>query len=864
MTNRVNYLYSDYKGYGLQQGISLTAQKNGAITQTSSFNYQPVAKENISTLGQISNQPLYQQIQYSTQSGRTVQRTASPMIIQHPSRYGTNNANLSTSPNQSSATSATKYQVPSYQNNGGLSTNFSYSAEKSTTSNGTEAISRPSIGASYLSSQNNNQFNNSQALRSPYVSSFTSNLTSSQMNGTSNSNSNPSGAQVTHHHGRSISMFSGQNYTAPSIAQSLSLSIGTQSNQPSSTNQSSLASGNVANLGNNQNNSTSFSQVYTSLSANNKVALNNNLSSGVNGQIVGDRSISYTGSSAYPQINTQSIENFYQQNSQPSNEQLNRSDSLSPSKRVTFNLARNTYTDIEQIEKRLNESTRLRPADEVEDSRDRTPTATFGHNHIYEDDLSKRFDQAIFRSERIISDCLRIGREGQQYKNALENSTVANGSTTPNGPKMIRNPSRSKSPIKSSLKRTSSFTGSPQKSVNTTPSTYQAAQDTNLAASQNLQKFSDAFENPLTNQTNKIINNIHTTTETIYSSKQAASPYLQSNSSSEKTPQSLTNNSASTVVSSTNSSQISVPSYLAQTSSLNSQNPEKQVPLSSQTTYVSSSTKQVGLTNSVTDENQFVASSSNVNKAITSSKPYSAQENGISSSVYSVTSAYNTSLLSSTQNTNPQKASYLSKVSSSKENEQQSVSSQNKAPSQVEFTSIALKKSESEVVDQNQNKQDKQQNDAKRLSLQPTSATKPRQGILRYSDGSRYDGEILNNQRHGYGTLLSSDFQVIYQGDWQNDTYHGQGKFFNPLAENLFDEYEYSDFDVALSQYWESYEGEFYEGKLDGFGTLMLTNGEKLVGNFKKGRICGKGTFYCNKGPAVTGNWEDNRLLEKY
>ncbi|KAL4467018.1 hypothetical protein ABPG74_010615 [Tetrahymena malaccensis] len=860
MANRVNYLYSDYKGYGLQQGISLTTQKNGAISQTSSFNYQPVAKENISTAqGQISNQPLYQQIQYSTSTGRTVQRTASPMIIQHPSRYGTNNANLSTSPNQSSAT---KYQVPSYQTNGGLSTNFTYSAEKNnTTTNGTDALSRPSIGTSYLSSQNANQFNNSQALRSPYVSSFTSNLTSSQVNGTSTSNS----TQIPHHHGRSISMFSGQNYTVPSIAQGLTLSIGAQSNQSTSSNQSSLTSGNVTNLGNNQNNSTTFSSVYTSLSANNKVALNNNLNIGTNGQTAGERSISYTGSSAYPPINTQNIENFYQQNNQPSNEQLNRSDSLSPSKRVTFNLARNTYTDIEQIEKRLNESTRLRPADEVEDSRERTPTATFGHNNIYEDDLSKRFDQAIFRSERIISDCLRIGREGQQYKNALENSTIINGTTTPTGPKMIRNPSRSKSPIKSSLKRTSSFTGSPQKSANTTPSTALVGQDTTISASQNLQKFSDAFENPLTNQTNKIINNIHTPTETIYSSKQAASPYLQNTSSSEKTPsQSLTNNSTSTVVSSTNSSQISVPSYLAQTSSGNNQNTEKQVPLSSQTTYVSSSTKQVGLTNSVTDENRFISSASSANKTITSTKPYNTQENSISSSVYSVTQAYNTSLLSSTPNSNPQKASYLSKVSSSKENEQQNLSSQPKAPSQLEYVSTTLKKSESEAVDQNQNKQDKQQSEAKRLSLQPTSASKPRQGILRYSDGSRYDGEILNNQRHGYGTLLSSDFQVIYQGDWQNDTYHGQGKFFNPLAENLFEEYEFSDFDIALSQYWESYEGEFYEGKLDGFGTLMLTNGEKLVGNFKKGRICGKGTFYCNKGPAVTGNWEDNRLQEKY
>lgn len=33
---------------------------------------------------------------------------------------------------------------------------------------------------------------------------------------------------------------------------------------------------------------------------------------------------------------------------------------MSPSKKVTFNLSRNTYTDIAEIEERLNESTKLR------------------------------------------------------------------------------------------------------------------------------------------------------------------------------------------------------------------------------------------------------------------------------------------------------------------------------------------------------------------------------------------------------------------------------------------------------------------------------------------------------------------------
>jgi len=66
-----------------------------------------------------------------------------------------------------------------------------------------------------------------------------------------------------------------------------------------------------------------------------------------------------------------------------------------------------------------------------------------------------------------------------------------------------------------------------------------------------------------------------------------------------------------------------------------------------------------------------------------------------------------------------------------------------------------------------------------------SSSPQTRKGVLKYSDGSRYNGFILNDKRNGYGTLMSDNFQVIYQGEWANDTYHGKGKFFNPLAENL-------------------------------------------------------------------------------
>ena len=42
-------------------------------------------------------------------------------------------------------------------------------------------------------------------------------------------------------------------------------------------------------------------------------------------------------------------------------------------------------------------------------------------------------------------------------------------------------------------------------------------------------------------------------------------------------------------------------------------------------------------------------------------------------------------------------------------------------------------------------------------------------GTCEMRDGSKYSGDWLNGKRHGVGVLSNND-EVIYEGEWENDT----------------------------------------------------------------------------------------------
>ncbi len=46
------------------------------------------------------------------------------------------------------------------------------------------------------------------------------------------------------------------------------------------------------------------------------------------------------------------------------------------------------------------------------------------------------------------------------------------------------------------------------------------------------------------------------------------------------------------------------------------------------------------------------------------------------------------------------------------------------------------------------------------------------------ADGSRYEGELLEGQRHGTGCLSFADCPLVYEGEWRHGKRHGRGTLY--------------------------------------------------------------------------------------
>ncbi len=94
--------------------------------------------------------------------------------------------------------------------------------------------------------------------------------------------------------------------------------------------------------------------------------------------------------------------------------------------------------------------------------------------------------------------------------------------------------------------------------------------------------------------------------------------------------------------------------------------------------------------------------------------------------------------------------------------------------------------------------------------------------------GYYYEGEWLNNKRHGVGTVIWPDGNK-YVGEQKNGQLHGFGTYFS-LAENKFK--------------GDKYTGEYQNGKRHGKGTYLHANGNKYIGEYRNGKPNGLGTYY--------------------
>lgn len=116
-------------------------------------------------------------------------------------------------------------------------------------------------------------------------------------------------------------------------------------------------------------------------------------------------------------------------------------------------------------------------------------------------------------------------------------------------------------------------------------------------------------------------------------------------------------------------------------------------------------------------------------------------------------------------------------------------------------------------------------------------------GKAEFPDGSVYEGEWQNGLRCGFGIWYFKKDKTIkaYSGYWLNDVFHGKGTSYSVSGQ-------------------KAYEGDFANGRYEGFGELFYSGGKIYKGTFKDGKRHGLGTLYgADSMPEYKGYWCNGR-----
>ena len=144
---------------------------------------------------------------------------------------------------------------------------------------------------------------------------------------------------------------------------------------------------------------------------------------------------------------------------------------------------------------------------------------------------------------------------------------------------------------------------------------------------------------------------------------------------------------------------------------------------------------------------------------------------------------------------------------------------------------------------------------------------------LLYEDGNYYEGEWKNGKKNGKGKLYYKNSDLLYDGDFLDDKFEGNGKYNNKNNHDKFDEgkryyenggYYIGEFVNGLrhgkgilynSEGKIIYKGDFKNDKFDGYGKYIFKNGNVYEGECTKGYLMGKGTLYYKDGSKKSGDF---------
>jgi len=174
-----------------------------------------------------------------------------------------------------------------------------------------------------------------------------------------------------------------------------------------------------------------------------------------------------------------------------------------------------------------------------------------------------------------------------------------------------------------------------------------------------------------------------------------------------------------------------------------------------------------------------------------------------------------------------------------------------------------------------------------------------------------FSGHLQNGEKTGHGTKYATSGEILYEGNWISDSYHGDGKLFDNghltydgkfkngfqqgtgslfdrngevLFNGVFDCYSEDGHDCVIvtndgyktANYQggfknnkphgfgkmkeddETYQGEFKEGVKQGQGKLFKNGVLKYEGGFENDELSGFGVFHYGNGMRYEGDFENN------
>ncbi|XP_072388285.1 MORN repeat-containing protein 3-like isoform X2 [Diabrotica undecimpunctata] len=140
-------------------------------------------------------------------------------------------------------------------------------------------------------------------------------------------------------------------------------------------------------------------------------------------------------------------------------------------------------------------------------------------------------------------------------------------------------------------------------------------------------------------------------------------------------------------------------------------------------------------------------------------------------------------------------------------------------------------------------------------------------GVLLTGDKDLYEGDFVDNYRHGFGVSAfylpkHNVFALKYRGDWKNGKKEGRGLRVYPEVGFYIGHFKNGK-RYGYGQMWYNcgsfYDGDWVKDQREGLGLLVREDGNRYEGSWHKDQKHGAGRFYfLNMGILQTGVWKND------